>query len=274
MNPKISILLAAYKSNNLLKRVFYPSWLDNCSVDVELIIYDNGGNKDLDHLEWDKSTDLCFPGRILIFGKKDNIGLNAALNKCAEKATGEYYFLPHTDMYLMPGWDTALLEATKNHPPGSQLLCSRSIEPTKGHTDYHIIKDYGKEWHEFNEEQLLKDFSEYSNRSIVTGYRMPFFLHKNLWELMGGVDASYFSYCTDDDLVQTAYDVGVRKFWMVYDSLVYHLQGKSNLQQKVDRNSQQPYTYFVEKWRTKGYLEARHPGQWHPELIPWYINIQ
>ena len=42
-----------------------------------------------------------------------------------------------------------------------------------------------------------------------------------------GVDANYFSYCTDDDLVQEAYDKGVRKFWMVNDSLVYHLQGKS-----------------------------------------------
>jgi GT2 family glycosyltransferase len=44
---------------------------------------------------------------------------------------------------------------------------------------------------------------------------------------------NYFSYCTDDDLIQEAWHAGVRKFWMVHDSLVYHLQGKSNNQQKL-----------------------------------------
>ena len=77
----------------------------------------------------------------------------------------------------------------------------------------------------------------------------------------------------DDDLVQAAYDVGCRKFWMVYDSLVYHLVGKSNNQQTVDKDSDKPYEYFVDKWKKRGYTMAAHPGQWHPKLIPWYVKI-
>lgn len=275
---KISILVAAYKSEGLLRTVLCRSFFEHCleNPDIEMIIYDNGGNgKELDVLRNDDSYEIdseVLLG-IKVIGDGKNIGLNAALNECAKVATGDYFYLPHTDMYLMPNWYQPLLDAVKNLPPASWLLCSRSIEPTKGHTEYHIIKDYGKEWHEFNEEALLRDFKEYKDNTIVSGYRMPFFLHRSLWERMQGVDGNYFSYCTDDDLVQTAYDCGVRKFWMVYDSIVYHLQGKSNAQQKVDKDSNKPYEYFVEKWKKK-YPEATHPGIWHPRLIPWYLKYR
>lgn len=274
-NPKISILLAAYKSEELLKKVFIPSFATHGDEwrrrdQIELIIYDNGGNGKLSP---ETSVCRCHASHLKVIGDGKNIGLNAALNECAKVATGDYFFLPHTDMYLMPGWDIALLEACKNYPPNSFLLCSRSIEPTKGHTEYHIIKDYGKEPDEFKEEKLLEDFHGYVDRTITSGYRMPFFMHRSLWNKMGGVDPNYFSYCTDDDLVQTAYDVGVRRFLMVYDSLVYHLQGKSNAQQKVDKDSNLPYDYFVQKWKKK-YPDAEHPGQWHPRLIPWYLKFR
>jgi len=274
---KISILVAAYKSEGLLKKVLCKSYFAHCleNPNIEMIIYDNGGNgKELDVLrdtEEIKAMGLSNPLGITVIGDGKNVGLNAALNECAKVARGDYFFLPHTDMYLMPGWYQSLLEACKNLPPASFLLCSRSVEPIKGHTEYHIIKDYGKEWNEFNEEVLLRDFKEYKDSTIVSGYRMPFFLHRSLWQRMQGVDPKYFSYCTDDDLVQTAYDVGVRRFLMVYDSLVYHLQGKSNAQQKVDKDSNKPYEYFVEKWKKK-YPDARHPGEWHPRLIPWYLK--
>jgi GT2 family glycosyltransferase len=266
----ISILLAAYKSEEILKKVFIPGLL-NMKDEVEVIIYDNGGNGDALS---EKPPFFLYDYGVTVIGDGKNIGLNAALNECAKVAKGDWFYLPHTDMYLMPGWDKALLKVVENHPPKSLLLCSRSIEPTKGHTDYHIIKNYGMEHHEFEEEKLLQDFENYSDSTVVSGYRMPFFLHRTLWEKMDGVDPNYFSYCTDDDLVQEAYDSGVRRFWMVYDSLVYHLQGKSNIQQSVDRDSQEPYRYFVEKWRKRGYLDARHPGHWHPQLIPWYKEIR
>jgi len=249
-------------------------FLNNSSAvprNVELIVYDNGGNEN-----WAKSYNKCsidppFMG-ITEIGDGKNIGLNAALNECAKVAKGDYFFLPHTDMYLMPGWDAALLKAAQKVPPGQALFCSRSIEPTKGHTEFHIIKNYGKEPDEFKEQELLEDFKGYVDGAICTGFRMPFFMHRSLWERMGGVDPHYFSYCTDDDLVQTAYNVGIRRFWMVNNSLVYHLQGKSNSQQNVDRDSNKPYEYFVKKWRDKGYKDAQHPGVWHPKLIPWYVR--
>jgi GT2 family glycosyltransferase len=266
----ISILLAAYKSGELLREVFSKSHFNDC----EIVIYDNGGQESYN---WSDVVDQMKEAgaySVTQINGGENIGLNAALNECAKVATGDYFYLPHTDMYLMPGWDTALLKAAKNQAPASFLMCSRSVEPTPGHTRHHIIKNYGMEASEFRQEELLKDFKDYKDTTIEVGARMPFFLHRKLWEKMKGVDENYFSYCTDDDLIQEAWHAGVRKYWMVYDSLVYHLQGKSNNQQKVDKDSNKPYEYFVDKWKKKGYANAKHPGLWHQEMIPFYTKVR
>jgi GT2 family glycosyltransferase len=267
---KISILLAAYNSHELLMNVFIPS-LKNCSVDCEVIMRENSDNRMLPN-DWvnEKGAKISFK----VIGDKSNIGLNKALNECAKAATGDYYYLPHTDMFLMPNWDLSLLQAAKNQPPTSFLMCSRSVEPTQGHTRHHIIKNYGMEASEFSMLSLERDFENYKDSTIEVGARMPFFMHRKLWEKMKGVDENYFSYCTDDDLIQEAWDVGVRKFWMVHDSLVYHLQGKSNNQQKVDKDSDAPYRYFVDKWKKRGYSDASHPGQWHLKLLPFYTKVR
>jgi GT2 family glycosyltransferase len=273
MNPTISILLAAYNSEDLLMKVFLPGFSKNTNpaYRVQLIIYDNGGNGKLQEVK-ERCSHLV--DIVNVVGDGKNVGLNAALNECAKVADGEYFYLPHTDIYLMPGWDTALMEACKGMPPRSFLLCSRSIEPTKGHTDLHVIRDYGKDPSDFKEEDLLKDFKDYSDHVIVFAARMPFFMHRDLWKKMNGVDPDYFSYCTDDDLIQTAYDVGVRKFWMINNSLIYHLQGKSNAQQTVDKDSNKPYIHFVNKWRDRGYKDANHPGYWHPKLLPLGLKVK
>jgi hypothetical protein len=76
-------------------------------------------------------------------------------------------------MALMPGWDTALLQAAKSST-SFFLNVLKHVEPTPGHTRHHIIKNY--EWKQVNsEEELLKDFKDYKDPTIEVGARMPFF---------------------------------------------------------------------------------------------------
>jgi glycosyltransferase involved in cell wall biosynthesis len=271
----ISILLPCYKSENLLEYVFISS-LKNWKCNYEVILWDNGGNGNIKKYESDK---------IKVIGNGKNIGLNKALNECAKIAQGKYFYLCHTDMYLMPNLDLSLTNEAKKHAPGSYLFCSRSIEPTKGHTPFHIIKNYGQEYNEFKERQLLKDFENYNDNSIVTGYRMPFFGHKKLLEKLaefnkknnicdGPFDEKLFSYCTDDDLFVNCYLIGIRKFFMINNSLVYHLQGKSNDQQKVDKDCNKPYEYFREKWSRFGFNTNQHIDRFVQNLIPWGLKIK
>lgn len=283
----ISILLAAYKSEELLKKVFIPG-LQNCSIDCEVIVYDNGGNnlsengldKEFSFLSKNKSNIDWIP-----IGDGKNIGLNAALNECSKVAKYDYFYLPHTDMYLMPNWDVSLIAEAKKHAPHTYLFCSRSIEGTLGHTPFHIIKNYGQEAVEFNEIKLLEDFKHYKDNSIVTAYRMPFFMHKKLWERLEqfnlkffnkkeGVDSNYFSYVTDSDLFINVYYIGIRKFWMINNSLIYHLQGKSNNQQKVDKDSNKPYEMYYSKWNKFGFNTSLHIDRLEQSLIPWNLKIK
>src|SRR3990167_3694291 len=103
----ISILLPAYESDELLFEVFLSSLCNNLQQNYqknELIIYDNGSNEKFVKYYKDYHIDPLCMG-ITIIGNGENVGLNAALNKCAKIAKGDYLYLPHTDMYLMPGWD-------------------------------------------------------------------------------------------------------------------------------------------------------------------------
>ena len=257
----ISILLPCYKSENLLDKVFRESIY---SVPSEVICYDNGGNGR--EVRKDKAFTWIGDGK--------NIGLNAALNECAKRAKYDYFYLCHTDMCLLPGWDTALLEQAKKCAPGKFLFCSRSIEGTPGHTPFHVIKDYGQTPEEFRKDALLEEHNKHKENGIVTGYRMPFFLDRKLWNKMDGVDPNYFSYATDNDIFLSAYHVGVRKFWMINNSLVYHMQGKSNSQQSVDKDSDKPYQYFREKWAARKYNTSLHIDDFERSLIPWNVKIQ
>jgi len=283
MKPKISILLPAYKSGKLLNKVFLQSYLKNTKEDCELIIYNNDAEGNFEFL---LNFDLLANREdiVLISNGMENIGLNPALNECAETAEGEWLYLCHTDMFLMPGWDTALLNAAKNNLPSSLLLCSRSIE-RDSHIPMQLLRDFGTDIESFKEKELYEFFKSYNDKNIVTGYRMPFMLHRSLYEKMkkfniengfgeGGFDSSFFSYATDNDLFFTAHKVGVRKFWMCNESAVYHLSGHSNKQQKVDKDSIKPYEILVSKWKKFGYDINMNIDASEQKLAPWGTRVK
>ena len=295
----ISILLPAYKSDQLLEKVFIPSWVENTQADTELIICDNGGNESettgkLDlpmMIEEAKILSVIKRRRVEInvIGDGKNVGLHAAYNKAFKVAKCDWFYLPHTDHYLLPNWDVELLNATRGMVASKILLCSRSVEHTKGHTNHHKILDFGKTVEEFKQKELMEWYnkeyknSQESNRMEV-GARMPFFLHRSLLDKMadfnqkngicdGPFDDHYFSYGQDDDIVQTAFHLGVRRFHMAWGSLVYHLGGQSNKQQNVDRGSDEPYFYFKNKWH-RWYPDIDHPARHHPKNIPFGTTVR
>ena len=285
---KVSILLAAYKSGDLLQKVFIPGLNDNNDIQCELRLFDNGGNEsylnksdvwpdednkiEKKHYNWEK----------YFLGDGINIGLNAALNNLAKEMKGEYFYLPHTDMRMMPGCLSALLNAAKNQAPNSFLFCSRSIEKSS-HIPMQLLKDFGTNLENYKEEHLLEFFKNYKDKGIVTGYRMPFFGHRKLLDKLteyniknnicdGPFDDSFFSYATDNDLFFNCYDMGVRKFWLVQSSVVYHLSGHSNSQQKVDKDTNLPYTRLLEKW--KKFNVTMNIDESEQKLIPWNLKIK
>lgn len=301
-NPVISILLPSFESKDLLSKVFLKSHIN--SDITELIIYDNGGNdfteefkedvnaygkNNLDFWKCVRINDTSLKCHTMLLGDGKNIGLHAAYNECFKYAKGDWFYLPHSDMVLLKNWDVELLNATRGMVLSKLLLCSRSVEPTQGHTRHHKILDFGKSVEEFKEKELMNWYDkEYKDsqesRRIEVGARMPMFLHRSLLDKMtdfnqknnicdGPFDDHYFSYCQDDDIIQTSWHLGVRRFHMVWGSLVYHLSGQSNKQQNIDRDSDDPYIYFMYKW-AKWYPDVCRPGQYHPKLISFETRVR
>jgi glycosyltransferase involved in cell wall biosynthesis len=287
----ISVLLPSFKSKELLKKVFRPSWKNNSTCDTELIVYDNGGNGIFRNCFVDTPADTIseFDKNDYVLGDGNNIGLHAAYNKAFKVAKGDWFFLPHTDQYLLPNWDVELLNATRGMVASKILLCSRSVEHTKGHTNHHKIINFGKTVEDFKEKELMDWYgTQYQNtlesQRIEVGSRMPFFLHRSLLDKMadfnqkngicdGPFDDHYFSFGQDDDIIQTCFHLGIRRFHMAFGSLVYHLSGQSNKQQNVDRGSDEPYKYFVNKWK-KWYPDIDHPARYHPKNIPFGTTVR
>jgi hypothetical protein len=175
-----------------------------------------------------------------------------------------------------------LLNEAKKHAPGTYLFCSRSIEKSS-HIPGQLLKDFCTSLDDFNEESLSEFFSTYNDKGVYTYYRMPFFGHRKLFDKLteynikngfgdGPFDPQFFSYATDDDLFLNCYDIGVRKFYMVFQSVVYHLSGHSNKQQSVDKDDKTPYLKLCEKW--KKYNITTDIDSSVKRLVPWGIKLQ
>ena len=259
-------------------------FLDRCLESIRLtqkhnnqiVIYDNNSQDKtgivVDHHREHLDID---------FRKGRNISQYHALDDCYSRAKYDYLFRIHTDMFLVvPHWEKYFERAIKKAVhPWQWLMCARSIEPVQGHTGHHVIMDYGRTLDDLKLDDMRQEFREWKDNSIHTGYREPFLMHKKLYEQFDK-DAmlKYKAYCGDDHTVMQAYHLGVRRFWMVNGVLAYHMVGDKGGQTNTSKDSQDkdqnwPYEFFVEYWKKHGYPDAHHPGQWHPKLIPEYINV-
>ena len=80
------------------------------------------------------------------------------------------------------------------------------------------------------EDNLIKSLPvlKSSSFSVIGSTWPPNFLHKNLWNKIGGYDEDYnVGFGSDPDLIKRCYDVGCRNFIGVGSSLVYHFQCKT-----------------------------------------------
>ena len=269
-----SILIATLNNEALLSECLYALQCMS-KYHNQYVIYDNDSS---DHTE--SMIKSMTPGPDISYKKGPNLGQYHALDDCYGRAKYDWCFRIHTDMFMCtPNWEDYFIRAIKKAMhPWKWLMCARSIEPIKGHTYLHIIKDYGPDMYKSRFDRL-HDWREHEDNTIVTGYREPFLMHKKLYEQFDR-DAmlKYKAYCGDDHTVQAAHHAGVRRFWMVNGVLVYHMVNPKGGQTNTSKDSQDkdqnwPYEFFVEYWKKHGYPEAHHPGQWHPQLIPQYIEV-
>lgn len=176
-------------------------------------------------------------------------GQCAAVNHGAKQADTEYIFVTNADMYYAPRWNTNL---TFDYPCFSPNL----IEPTdnNGSAPPFLKFNGGLNLDVFKRDEVNKYIGGLVNEKIApieeSGFNLPFFIKKDLWDLIGGYDTAYDPWGSNSDTdLQTKIELAGVQPMRLRDVLVWHFSNKSGT---FDASNQEAWwrnwNYYKDKW--------------------------
>jgi glycosyltransferase involved in cell wall biosynthesis len=234
---RFSILIPTWNNLEFLK-ICVNSIKKNSHFDLQIIVIVNEGNDGTE--EWIKNQkELDY-----IYSKK-NIGICWGLNIARSIVKSEYIIYVNDDMYVLPDWDLELYKEIEIIGHKNFTLSSTMIEPTDTGNACVVVRDYGRNSHDFQEERLL---NEYKSLSIVDwsgSMSPPNVIHVDMWDLVGGMSIEFSpGIFSDYDFSRKLFEAGVRFFKGKGNSLVYHFGSKSIFRIKHNKGRKT----FLLKW--------------------------
>jgi hypothetical protein len=230
--------------------VLIPSWnnlgyLQLCirslrthsTVPLQLIVHVNDGSDGT--LEWVRSQpDLDYSW------SATNVGVCHALNSCRALVDAPYLVYLNDDMYVCPGWDTALSDEIARLGHDRFFLSSTCIEPS-AQSNCMIEQNYGTDLASFDEARLLQDYAALPMADWQGATWPPNVVPTALWDEVGGYSVEFTpGMYSDPDFSMKLWHAGVRMFKGVSASRAYHFGSKS-----VTRIRKNPgYYTFLRKW--------------------------
>lgn len=243
----LSLLIPSWNNLEYL-RLCIDSIRRHSVVPLQIIVHVNDGHDGT--LEWVKSQpDIDYTH------SAENIGVCYALNHARSLARGEYIVYINDDMYVCPGWDTALMDEVRaiGHP--WFFLSSTMIEPRATGNPAVIVQDFGSAVAEFREASLLAGYDSLPKNDWMGATWPPNIVHKDVWDLVGGYSVEFSpGLYSDPDFSMKLWTMGVRLYKGVAKSRVYHFMSKSLGRVTLNEGDKT----FVRKWGiTSGFLTRR-----------------
>lgn len=202
----------------------------------QIIVHVNQGTDGT--LEWVRQQGLDYTY------SEHNIGVCLACNLMRTKVKTDYILYLNDDMYVLPGWDTALAAEVASLPDNRFFLSSTMIHPRKPE-NIGIVADYGDSLETFQEERLLKEYAALPCVDWRGATWPPNLLHRDIWDLVGGYSIEFSpGMGSDPDLTAKLWMAGVRHFKGLADSRVYHFETKST--ERIVQNDAR--MQFMLKW--------------------------
>ncbi len=247
---KFSVLIPTWNNIDYLKNCI-NSILKNSHFKIQIIVIVNEGHDET--IEW-----ITNINEIDYIHSKNNIGICYGLNIARSLVKSEYIVYVNDDMYLLPNWDLELYKEIENIGNNNFMLSCTMIEPEDTGNPCVIVKNYGKNIREFNEELLLKEYSGLFIKDWSGSTWPPVVVHIDLWDLVGGLSVEFSpGMYSDPDFSKKLFDAGVRKFKGKGNCLAYHFGSKSTKRIKKNKGKKT----FLLKWGitsktfTKEYLK-------------------
>ncbi|MFH1001437.1 MAG: glycosyltransferase [Bacteroidota bacterium] len=239
-NGKFSIIIPSWNNLDYLK-LCISSLRKNSFFDNQIIIAVNeGADGTVGWLETQKNIDFIY--------SKENLGVCYAVNACRPHVNNDYIVYMNDDMYACPNWDKYLFDEIETLGTDYFYLSATLIEPIKNNnpSSVAIIKDYGNSVENFNEQGLLANCDNLSINNWRGASWPPNVVHKKVWDLVGGYSIEFSpGMYSDPDFSMKLYKTGVRIFFGVGKSLVYHFGEKSTGRVKKNKGSKT----FLLKWK-------------------------
>lgn len=224
--------------NNLaLLQLCVRSIRENSVAPHQIIVHVNDGADGT--LDWVREQGLDYTA------SPDNIGICYAVNQAAALARETYIVYMNDDMYVCPGWDSALLARAETMPDHAYMLSGTMIEPVDTGNPCVLVHDFGREVDTFDEKGLLAACGSYRKDDWFGATWPPTLVHRDWWFMTGGYSTELSpGMSSDNDFSMKMWAAGCRTFVGVGASLVYHFQCKST--GKVVKNDGR--TQFLRKW--------------------------
>lgn len=258
---KFSIVVPTW--NNLAHlQLLVRSLRDNSAFRHQIIVVVNEGRDGtLDWVRGQPELDwVFFP---------ENAGICYALNACRPLVRTDFFAYFNDDMYACPGWDAALLAEIEAIGHRDFFLSSTMIEPTDTGNPCVIVRDFGAELADFQEDSLLAEHPSLQKEDWQGATWPPNVVPLEWWDLVGGYSTEFSpGMYSDPDFSKKLWDAGLRLFKGVGASRVYHFGSKSTRRARRNRGSDTflrkwdiPASLFVRLWLRRG-------EKWDGPLLP------
>ena len=178
------------------------------------------------------------------------IGIGGGMNYCADKVKTEYIMFLHSDFYVTPNWDKALMDTYNKYPNEKLWVNSHRVEPkmfpdSKSRPGTVVVsKDsFGAYHNDFNSElfdKYAEQFTSENNFEIPKGEGVSGLIKKEHWDEIGGNDPLFApASCDDMDLFLRMLQSGF-KFILPTTSLIWHFgaRGSHRLEENNNQSSE------------------------------------
>lgn len=216
--PLFSIFIPTWNNLPFLK-LCVESIEKNSAYPHEILIHVNDGSDGT--LEWVREKGYKHTH------SADNIGVCWAMNGLRPLMTTDYVTFVNDDMYMCPGWDTALYEEISRRTDKLWFLASTIIEPGARMSNF-VDRDFGRSIEGFRERELLDTYTGFFRPDWHGAIFPPTVVHRDMWDLVGGYSIEFSpGMASDLDFNAKLWLAGVRTFKGVGRSICYHFKNIS-----------------------------------------------
>ena len=143
-------------------------------------------------------------------------------------ATNDIVMIFHADMYACPNLDTEIL---KHLEPGKVVSATRIEPPLHPDGPEKILKDFGIEPEEFDEQGLLRFVSDHVGTredETTNGIFAPWAMYKEDFQSIGGHDPLYAPQSKEDSDIFNRFVLAGYDLIQTWKGLVYHMTSRGS----------------------------------------------